>query len=93
MNASRRCPFAGGRCADESCLDAQVRGDRGPYGCRLARAFDAQDGAKTPDAYYERLVQGAGLYGQAFFGHKAAPKERATLRRLWQRARRLAEAR
>lgn len=40
----------------------------------------------TPDSKYERLVALAGLYGKAFFGHKATRRERAILNRLWKEA-------
>lgn len=35
------------------------------------------------DIIYERLVAWAGLYGKAFFGHKATKEERKTLNILW----------
>jgi hypothetical protein len=40
------------------------------------------------DIRYETLVKRAGLYGKAFFGHKASRKERKMLNKLYSRAQR-----
>lgn len=45
---------------------------------------------KSADQIYADLVSRAGLYGKAFFGHKASKAERRELNRLWERALRLA---
>jgi hypothetical protein len=37
---------------------------------------------------YSLLVARAGLYGQAFYGHRATPKQRRQLRHLWKEANR-----
>ena len=44
----------------------------------------------TADKIYHDLVAKAGLYGKAFFGHKATRREKKTLERFWKRAQRLA---
>lgn len=42
----------------------------------------------SPDDRYRLLAARAGLYGHAFYGWRTTPAQRATLRRLWRRARR-----
>jgi PHP family Zn ribbon phosphoesterase len=37
----------------------------------------------TRDGKYEYFAGAAGLYGQAFFGHKATKAQRAKLRYIW----------
>ena len=37
----------------------------------------------SDDELYRRIVSDAGLFGVAFFGHKATPKERAKLNYIW----------
>lgn len=37
----------------------------------------------TPDGIYACEMGKRGLYGKAFFGHRASPKERAEMRRIW----------
>jgi len=38
---------------------------------------------KSQDAIYQHLAGEAGLFGQAFFGHKATKKEKNQLQNIW----------
>lgn len=49
------------------------------------------DELPTADGLYHDMVMQAGLYGQAFFGHRATGAERALLRRLWSDAQKQAK--
>lgn len=51
----------------------------------------AERAARSPDQIYQILAGDAGLFGKAFFGHRATRSERAKLRRLWARAQRIAK--
>lgn len=39
----------------------------------------------SPDLIYQEAAGTLGLFGVAFFGHKTSPRNRARLRRTWQR--------
>lgn len=46
----------------------------------------AEAHVEQADGNYRALVSQAGLFGQAFFGHKATKDQRRQLNRLWKRA-------